>query len=131
MGSDLTIRFMTYIVNVMPYTDIVKRRECHKRYYLKNKLLYKEKNAKRRNELINFVILLKEKPCMDCGIQYPHYVMDFDHRDGDTKLTTISKMINYHSYSKEKIIEEIEKCDLVCSNCHRIRTYKRILCRVV
>lgn len=111
----------------MPYTDIEKRRACHKRYYVKNKLLYKQKNSRRRKELIDFVISLKQKPCMDCGIQYPPYVMDFDHRDRSTKLTTINRMINFHSYSKEKIVEEIEKCDLVCANCHRIRTY----CRVV
>lgn len=111
----------------MPYKDIAKRRECHKRYYLRNKKLYKEKNSRRRKELIEFVIELKKKPCMDCGVLYPHYVMDFDHRDSTTKIDSINGMINFHSYSKKKILEEIEKCDLVCANCHRIRTY----CRVV
>ena len=107
----------------MPYKDIVKRRASHKRYYLKNKQLYKEKNVRRKRELIDFVISLKQKPCMDCGVQYPHYVMDFDHRDRKLKLTSINRMVNFHSYSKKKILEEIEKCDLVCANCHRIRTY--------
>ncbi len=107
----------------MPYKDIAKRRECHKRYYLRNKQLYREKNIRRRKELIDFVISLKQKPCMDCEIQYPYYAMDFDHRNKKTKLTTISRMINFHSYSKEKIRKEIEKCDLVCAHCHRIRTY--------
>ena len=64
---------------------------------------------------------------MDCGVQYPHYVMDFDHREKDLKLDSINRIINYHSYSKGKIIEEIEKYDLVCANCHRKRKY----CRVV
>lgn len=111
----------------MPYTNILKRRACHKRYYLRNKQLYKDKNIKRRNELISFVISLKQKPCMDCNIQYPYYAMDFDHRDKKTKLDSINQMVNYHRYSKEKILEEIKKCDLICANCHRIRTY----CRVV
>lgn len=111
----------------MPYADIAKRRECHKRYYLRNKQLYREKNIRRRKELISFVISLKQKPCMDCGVQYPHYAMDFDHRDEKTKLTTISRMISFHSYSKGKILEEVEKCDLVCANCHRIRTYYRVV----
>jgi hypothetical protein len=111
----------------MPYTDIQKRREAHKRYYLKNKALYKDKNSRRRKELIDFVISLKQKPCMDCGVQYPHYVMDFDHRDRKTKLTTINRMVNYHSFSQEKILEEMAKCDLVCANCHRIRTYCRVI----
>lgn len=107
----------------MPYRDIKKRRACHKRYYQKNKGLYKEKNIRRRKELINFVISLKQKPCMDCGVYYPHYVMDFDHREPSKKLDSINRMINLHSYSKKKISKEIGKCDLVCSNCHRIRTY--------
>lgn len=107
----------------MPYIDIAKRRACHKRYYERNKKLYKDKNARRRKELIAFVISLKQKPCTDCGVKYPHYVMDFDHRDPKTKISTVSMMANFHSYSKEKILEEINKCDLVCANCHRIRTY--------
>lgn len=107
----------------MPYTDIKKRRECHKRYYLKNKQLYREKNIRRRKSLIEFVISYKQKACMDCSVHYPHYVMDFDHRDKTTKISSINDMINVHSYSKEKILEEIKKCDLVCANCHRIRTY--------
>lgn len=111
----------------MPYRDIVKRRACHKRYYERNKKLYRQKNIKRRENLISFVVSLKQKPCMDCGIQYPPYVMDFDHRDRKAKIAGINQMINVHSYSKKKILEEIDKCDLVCANCHRIRTY----CRVV
>lgn len=107
----------------MPYKDILKRRACHKRYYERNKNLYKIKNDKRRIELSEFVIALKQKPCMDCGVIYTHYAMDFDHRDKSKKLASISKMINYHSYSKKKILEEIKKCDLVCANCHRKRTY--------
>ncbi len=107
----------------MPYKDIVKRRECHKRYYLRNKQLYREKNIRRRKELINFVIALKQKPCMDCGVQYPHYAMDFDHRDRKNKLTNINRMINFHSYSKDKNLEEINNSELVFANCHRIRNY--------
>ena len=107
----------------MPYRDIVKRRACHRRYYLRNKRLYKEKNDRRKKDLIKFVISMKQKPCVDCGVKYPHYVMDFHHRDRETKLATINRMINYHSYSKKKIIEEVNKCDLICANCHRGRTY--------
>jgi hypothetical protein len=111
----------------MPYKDIQKRRECHKRYYLKNKKNYILKNKRRRKGLIDFVINFKQNPCMDCGVKYPHYVMDFDHRDANSEIATINAMINFHSYSKEKILKEIEKCDLVCANCHRMRTHKKII----
>ena|SRR3989338_1715123 len=107
----------------MPYRDIQKRRECHKRYYLRNKAFYREKNIRRRRQLIDFVIALKQKPCMDCGVQYPHFVMDFDHRERSSKIDSINRMIVVRSFSKKKILDEIEKCDLVCANCHRKRTY--------
>ena len=107
----------------MAYKDVLKRRAAHRRYYDRNKQLYRQKNIRRKKLLIDFVISFKKKPCMDCGIQYPHYVMDFDHRDRKTKLTSINRMINFHSYAAKKIMEEIEKCDLVCANCHRIRTH--------
>lgn len=64
-------------------------------------------------------------PCMDCGILYPPYVMDFDHRNGKDKLKEVSKLVN-NMLSIENIMKEIEKCDLVCANCHRIRTHKRM-----
>jgi len=110
----------------MPYTDISKRRACQRRYYSRNKSYFKSKNIRRRKELINFVISFKQGPCADCGVKYPYYVMDFDHRDNRVKLDNINQMVNYHSFSKEKILKEIQKCDLVCSNCHRVRTYSRI-----
>ena len=66
---------------------------------------------------------LKEKSgCVDCEVKYPYYVLDFDHTRG-TKVANISQMLN--TYSVEDIFKEIDKCDVVCANCHRERTYKR------
>lgn len=107
----------------MPYKDVIKRQACAKRYYQRNKELYYLKNIRRKQELNEFVISLKQKPCMDCGVQYPHYVMDFDHRDSSVKFMTISLMAKTHHFSKENLLKEVAKCDLVCSNCHRIRTH--------
>lgn len=67
----------------------------------------------------------KAKPCTDCGREYPHYVMDFDHVPGrGQKVAGVSRMVN-GSYSVASVEAEIKKCDLVCSNCHRIRTHRR------
>lgn len=65
---------------------------------------------------------LKDVPCMDCGVKYPPYVMDFDHRDGSLKEFTISKHLNR---AWKEVLAEVEKCDVVCANCHRIRTFSR------
>jgi hypothetical protein len=49
--------------------------------------------------------------------------MDFDHRPGTTKLGEISKKLYF--LGEKKLLAEIAKCDLVCANCHRIRTQER------
>lgn len=61
---------------------------------------------------------LSSHPCVDCGNSDP-LVLEFDHRDGVIKLRNVCEM--YH-YSLTKIIEEIEKCEVRCANCHRKRT---------
>lgn len=68
------------------------------------------------------VAALKGLPCMDCGGTFPSECMDFDHRPGEAKLFTISEQI---TKSMAALRAEIAKCDLVCSNCHRIRTRQR------
>lgn len=66
----------------------------------------------------------KDKPCVDCGIKYPSYVMDFDHIDATTKVTNICNL-KRHRVAFVKIEAEIAKCEVVCANCHRERTNKR------
>jgi hypothetical protein len=71
------------------------------------------------------IALLKEAPCMDCGGFFPPAAMDFDHVRGE-KLSSISKLVS-DSARWELVVIEIEKCDLVCANCHRLRTNLRRL----
>lgn len=63
-------------------------------------------------------------PCADCGDVFESCVMDYDHRPGEGKSFCISSRIT--TFTKERILEEIAKCDLVCARCHRIRTVERI-----
>ena len=65
---------------------------------------------------------LKDGPCADCGNKFPPHVMDFDHRDYTTKYRNVGNMKHY---PVERLRAEINKCDLVCANCHRIRTWNR------
>lgn len=66
---------------------------------------------------------LKAKPCADCGIQYASHVMQFDHVSGE-KICNISQ---WREISFEILKNEIEKCEIVCANCHSARTYFRAL----
>lgn len=57
---------------------------------------------------------------MDCGVRYPPYVMEFDHRR-DEKRKSIAQM---KTNTVAKLLTEMAKCDIVCSNCHAERTYQ-------
>ena len=69
-----------------------------------------------------FIDERKNAPCADCGGRFPAVCMDFDHRPGETKVGEISGFTKGIAALKR----EIAKCDLVCANCHRIRTSKRL-----
>jgi len=66
----------------------------------------------------------KNRPCADCGVQYSYYVMDLDHREGTTKRLGLSRLAK-RGAAKQVILDEIAKCDVVCANCYRERTYRR------
>lgn len=107
------------------YICKVCMRMISKESHIRNK---ESRNARLRLQVDDgkeFIKSLKSKPCVDCGIQYPYYVMEFFHKNLNNKLFNI----NYNSriYSQEKIQEEAEKCDLVCSNCNRVRENLRRL----
>lgn len=65
--------------------------------------------------------------CVDCG-EKNHIVLDFDHLKN--KKYNISRMI-HDGFSWKAILKEIEKCEVVCANCHRIRTHMRLTQKMV
>lgn len=84
-------------------------------------LSHKEKRAFITNKMRE---IKEQTPCKDCGKNYPHYVLDFDHVRGD-KISGLSELCA-GTHAWEKIKAEMDKCDVVCSNCHRARTWNRI-----
>lgn len=113
----------------MPYKDkssphaIERARIARRKHYQKNKEQYYLNNQKKRERMMEFLRNLKDVPCMDCHQKFPPFVMDFDHRDRTKKLGGLRRLVNLQSWSKIK--EEVKKCDIVCANCHRIRTSKQ------
>lgn len=51
--------------------------------------------------------------------------MDFDHLPGTDKVCSVSSFARAGKYSEQELIDEIAKCEVVCSNCHRQRTFHR------
>jgi hypothetical protein len=107
----------------MPIRDLVKKNLYQRQYQRINRIRLSEEKKYRRQLQREFIQNLKDKPCTDCGHKYPHYVMDFDHVRGEKKydLSRLAKI----SVNFQTILEEADKCEVVCSNCHRERTYRR------
>jgi 5-methylcytosine-specific restriction endonuclease McrA len=65
---------------------------------------------------------LSNKSCEFCG--YTDYrALEFDHIDPKTKTIGISKAVS-DTWSWENILNEIEKCQILCANCHKVKTAK-------
>lgn len=79
-----------------------------------------EKQTATRQRHKDYIKVLKNNPCVDCGIIYPSCAMDFDHIIGK-KAFNVS--FRGHLLSKESIDKEVAKCVLRCANCHRIKTH--------
>jgi hypothetical protein len=68
---------------------------------------------------------LKANPCVDCGNAYHPAAMQFDHLPEFEKKFEVSA--GAFLRRRDVILAEIAKCELVCSNCHAVRTYERRL----
>lgn len=84
---------------------------------------YNEWKRRKRAEMRRIIDEAKALPCKDCGVQYPSYVMQFDHVRGVKKLNIGSATRDCSSV--DKLLAEIAKCEVVCANCHAARTYFR------
>lgn len=120
------------IRGVMPYKDksspvaMESLRAARLKHYENNKDEYKARAIKRREEIRHFLVDYKEsRSCADCHKRFPHYVLDLDHLPGCTKLIGPASLPNLGSW--KKVHEELAKCEVVCANCHRQRTYFRNL----
>ncbi len=100
-----------------------------RRYYHQNRDRQLPLALLRRHRLYvekrRFLCEAKNRPCPDCGKRYPYYVMDFDHRNPRDKVRSVAYMVS-RNWSLEKIKKEVVKCEVVCANCHRMRTFRRL-----
>jgi hypothetical protein len=113
----------------MPYKDIEARRAASRRHYERNReaMIARATQYTRetRARISDYLRELKtDHPCTDCQLTWPPYVMQFDH------IGTAAKAFNVGDfwrgrYSLAAVQAEIAKCELVCANCHAIRTHTR------
>lgn len=86
---------------------------------------FRSPRAQKRAEKWAAVQLIKiQRGCADCGYNAHGVALQFDHMDGFDKKKAVSNLIR-SDYGWESILEEINKCEVVCANCHAIRTKER------
>jgi hypothetical protein len=96
----------------------------YKNYYTNNPEEKKRiiRNVKKKRVKMRLEIQkAKSVPCADCQVSYPYYVMDFDHVRGTKKFDVGTAT---STKTMKALSEEIAKCEVVCANCHRMRTHK-------
>ena len=101
--------------------NLAKHREWARKSYQKHRAKRRATMALRYATRRQIIDNLKAKPCLDCGREYPSYVMEFHHRDPATKVFKVA--VALVGCNLDKVFAEIAKCDLLCANCHRIREW--------
>ena len=92
-------------------------KEARDKWYRENKDKQIQRQIERKKEIVRWARELKTK-CNRCGFDNP-IALVFHHIDPSQKDLNVSVAIS-RGWSKEKILTEIEKCEVVCANCHAI-----------
>lgn len=102
----------------MPYKTSKKQRAYQKEHYQKNKVHYREDLNKRRAIRAKWFFELKSSlVCEKCGEKHPA-CLEFHHNNPKNKIMSVANMVR-QAFSEAKIVQEIEKCNCWCSNCHQ------------
>ena len=105
----------------MPYKKRSDQREAWRRHYYKHKARNRNRVRERIVMLKNILDQIRNTGCADCNIKYPPYVMDFHHIE---KKSADIATIYRNGWAIDRFIAEVEKCIVLCSNCHRVRTHR-------
>ena len=98
-----------------------KCRSCQKEYrrkhYLDNKEKYINKAKKYKKTFVNWFSEYKKNLSCEICNEKRYWVLDFHHRDPKEKDLEVSKIVS--NCNKQQLLNEIEKCVVLCANCHR------------
>lgn len=127
-----------------PEERSIKRKEYNDRYKAKNKQrvldynreyrkIHKERDrekkalrmVKSRAEKKQKAVDYMGNKCLDCQQSFPNCCYDFHHLDPTKKDLSLAQLVGSRSW--ERILVELEKCVMLCSNCHRVRHWKENL----
>ncbi len=110
--------------NICRICSNIKSKDYYNNNTKEHKINVVKRNLKYRNNIREFLLsFLNQNKCKDCG-NCDIRVLEFDHLPEFIKEYNISDMLR-NSLSINLIKQEIKKCEVVCANCHRIRTNQR------
>ncbi len=108
----------------------VCKKETDAEYRRKNMQYFIDRAKKQKEERVAWYRELKGKlKCVKCG-EDRYMCLDFHHRDRSKKFMSVSKML-FRGFSQENILREMEKCDVLCANCHRIEEFEGSVAKLV
>lgn len=85
---------------------------------------YELQELHRQRNFHRVVDYLRAHPCVDCG-EADLVVLEFDHLPGKDKRFDVARAVSGSTRAWKTIRAEIDKCEVVCANCHRRRTARR------
>lgn len=98
------------------------RRSYDARYHAQNRERRLAQKQLLQAEFKRWYLALKEgRPCSDCGGVFHPAAMQWHHLPGQPKTANVADLGRRHS--RRRVIEEIARCELVCANCHAVRTF--------
>ena len=100
----------------MPFKNPEDKRRYQRKWYAKNNKSEISKVAKRRKKIKDWFNDYKFKlKCSKCGESHPA-TLDFHHKKEKSKGINF---MTHWGYAKDTIKKEIDKCEVLCANCHR------------
>lgn len=107
-----------------PVKKSASRYRRHKRWTDRNPSKMKEYQRAFSSRRLVYLNDIKSGPCVDCGHEFPPYIMQFDHVRGEP-VRQNGRRLSMSCLSNKDLELELAKCDVVCANCHVARTYFR------
>jgi len=114
-------RRCTLCKNLKDHTDFYKHKHMKNGRRNQCSQCMKQAAQDKRESRRNLIFDIVGEVCNRCGVKYPRYVFDLHHRVPENKLFDI--MASLHILW-DRLLIEVEKCDLLCANCHKIVHYE-------
>jgi hypothetical protein len=99
----------------------LSQRATNVAYYWRNREREIQRVSTRQAATLALLRDLRKGPCAECGMIFEPHQMDFDHRNEADKLFRVTES-RAMLMPRARLLTEIDKCDVVCANCHRLRT---------